>query len=432
MPNPLPDSPARGGITPDVRRWIIVAIIFGALMLSYIDRVTISFLEKEIKEMFNLNNTGYAAVANIFIIFYAIMYPVSGWLIEKFGHGKGVHRFMFGGIMLWSVACGSAVLTRVAWTFGICRAVLGFAEPMAYAVHIRVMTEWFPKKLRATANNISAAGGTIGMVVAAPLLVGLKETYDWRAAFVVPAILGIIIAFLWLAFYRNPSEAIRRENTGGAADSLALTWPQLWRTRTLWGIVLIRFISDPVWYFCLFWLPYYLKHGGAGLSEKQVGMFGFIPFLIAAFGSIGAGMVSDYMVRKGVNALRARKILLTVVACFMPVFSFTPFIRNPAIVIAIFSVVCAVCLTWMFLAAVCLTETLPSRNTSSALGIAAGFGAIGSVIFNQCVGRAFDTIGPVPIFAVMGVLHLIAVGVLWPMMRHETPPGQKPRPAAAA
>jgi ACS family hexuronate transporter-like MFS transporter len=417
-------------ITPNTRRWLIVAIIFAALMLSYIDRVTISFLEKEIKQAFNLNNSGYADIANIFIIFYAIMYPVSGYIIEKHGHGKGVHLFMFGIVTIWSLACAGAAFTRTALTFGITRAILGAAEPGAYSVHIRVMTEWFPKKLRATANNLSAAGGTIGMVVAAPLLVAIKETFDWHIAFLIPGILGIIVALLWLALYKNPPEQTRRENTGDGGDTTAFTWPQLLRTRTLWGIVLVRFISDPVWYFCLFWLPYYLKHGGAALTEKQVGMFGFIPFLVAAIGSVGAGMISDLMVRKGKNALRSRKTLLTIVACFMPVFALTPHIKNPAIVIAIFSGVCVVCLTTMFLAAVCLTETLPARNTSSALGIAAGFGAVGSVIFNKYVGHAFDTIGPIPIFATMGFLHLASAAVLWPMFRHEKPPAPAPAPAS--
>ena len=426
-PPPFPNPPAGPGIAPDTRRWIIVTIIFVALMLNYIDRVTISFLEKEIKEVFNLNNSGYADIVNVFVICYAIMYVVSGWLIEKFGHGKGRSRFMFGFIMVWSLACGAAAFMRTAFTFGITRAILGAAEPGPYAVLIRVMTEWFPKKLRATAYNISSAGGTVGMVLAAPLLVWLKETYDWHAAFIVPAVLGIIIAFLWLGFYRNPPEAIRAANTGGAGDSVSFSWPQLWRTKTLWGIILIRFISDPVWYFCLFWLPYYLKSPGVGLTEKQVGMFGAIPFLAAAIGSIGAGMASDHLVRKGVNSLRARKIFLTALACLMPVFALTPFIKNPVAVIAIFSLVCAICLTWLFLAPLCLTDTLPSRNTSSALGIAAGLGAIGAMIFNKYAGHAFDTIGPVPIFAIMGFLHLVATCALWPMMRKETPP-----PAAAA
>ncbi|MDF9827857.1 ACS family hexuronate transporter-like MFS transporter [Ereboglobus sp. PH5-5] len=412
-------------LKPSLRRWIIVAIIFAAMVLNYIDRVTISFLKDEIQTMFGLDNFGYALIANVFIFFYAIMYPVSGWLIDRFGHGDGVRRFMFGGILVWSSACIAAVFTRVAWTFGACRAVLGAAEPMAYAAQLRAVTEWFPKKLRATANSLCVAGGTIGMVIAAPLLVGLKETYDWRAAFLVPGVLGIVVAVLWFAFYRNPPADVLAENTGeaSAAKGTAFTWPQLWKTRTLWGVILIRFISDPVWYFCLFWLPGYLK--SAGLSEQQVGMFGWIPFLFAALGGIGSGIVSDFMVRSGMAPLRARKVLLTVMAIVMPVFAFTPHIASPVVVIAIFSVVCAICLSWLFNVPVILTETFPTRNVSGVLGISAGFGALGSVIFNLFVGRALDTVGPVPIFAVMGGLHLVAVAVLWTMARKENPPSAR-------
>ncbi len=408
-------------LIPNRRRWIIVAIIFAAMVLNYIDRVTLSFLEKEIKTLFGLNNIGYAWIANVFIVFYALMYPVSGWLIDRFGRGDGVRRMMCGGIVVWSAACIAAAFTRVAWTFGVCRALLGAAEPMAYAAQLRVVTEWFPKKLRATANSLCVAGGTIGMVVAAPLLVGLKESFDWRAAFIVPGVLGLIVGALWLVFYRNPPPEVLAENTGSVstAQEPAFTWPQLWKTRTLWGVILVRFISDPVWYFCLFWLPGYLKT--AGLTERQVGLFGWIPFLFAAIGGIASGMISDRMVRGGMDPLRARKLMLTAIAVLMPVFALTPHIANPFIVIAIFSLVCAICLSWLFTVPVMMTETFPTRNVSGALGIAAGCGAFGSVLFNFFVGKHLDDANPAAIFTAMAGLHLLASLILWTMARKEKP-----------
>jgi ACS family hexuronate transporter-like MFS transporter len=419
-------------LTPNRRRWVIVAIIFGAMALSYIDRVTVSFLQDEIKAMFKINNVGYACVANVFIFFYAVMYPVSGWMVDRFGACDGVRRLMFGGIVVWSCACIGAAFTRVVWSFGFFRALLGVSEPMAYAAQIRVVTEWFPQKLRATANSLCVAGGTIGMVVAAPLLVGLKETFDWRAAFIVPGALGILVGSLWLVFYRNPPPAMLAENIGVASTARepAFTWPQLWRTRTLWGVILCRFISDPVWYFCLFWLPNYLKT--AGFTEGQVGLFGWIPYLFAALGGIGSGMLSDRMVRGGMVPLRARKLVLAGAAALMPVFALTPHIGNPFCVVGIFSLVCAVCLSWLFSLSVVMAETFPARNVGGVLGIAAGFGAFGSVLFNLFVGKALDTAGLVVIFTVMGGLHLAASVVLWTMTRKENPvPQTAPAPVSS-
>ncbi|MDR1789473.1 MAG: MFS transporter [Opitutaceae bacterium] len=421
MISPAGTSPAR--IPPNLRRWLVVAIIFGAMVLGYIDRVTISFLADDIKALFHLTNTGYARVANVFIFFYAVMYPVSGWLIDRFGRGEGVRFLMFGGILVWSLACAGAAFTRVVWSFGFCRAVLGLAEPMAYAAQLRAVTEWFPKKLRATANSLCVAGGTIGMVIAAPFLVGLKETYDWRAAFIVPGVLGVVIALLWVMVYRNPPADVLAENTGGApgVPTPAFAWSRLWKTRTLWGVILIRFISDPVWYFCLFWFPTYVKSPALGLTERQVGLFGWIPFLCAALGGIGGAVVSDFMVRRGMKPILARKTFLTAIALVMPVFALTPGIANPVVVIAIFSVVAAVCLSWLFNVPVILSETFPAKNVAGVLGISAGFGALGSVLFNEFVGKKFDAGVPAAVFMIMGALHLIAVLVLWTMLRVETP-----------
>jgi len=409
---------------PTRRRWLIVAIIFAAMMLNYIDRATLSFLEKEVRELFSLDEIGYAWVVNIFIGFYALMYPVTGWLVDRFGRGDGVRRLMFGGIVVWSLACAACAFARKVWVFGAFRALLGSAEPMAYTAQIRVVTEWFPKKLRATANSLCVAGGTIGMVIAAPFLVGIKETFDWRWAFVVPGLLGLGIAVIWFAVYRNPPEKLLAENIDVATTSSepAFTFGRMLRTRTLWGVILTRFVSDPVWYFCLFWLPLYIKNKDNGFTEAQVGYYGWIPFLCAAIGGIGSGMFSDRLVRRGVLSMKARKLTLTGMAVFMPLFAFTPhFAGQPAAVIALFSLGAAISLSWCFNVPVIITDAFPSRNVSGVLGLSAGCGALGSMLFNLFVAAHLKVANPALVFAVMGALHLLASLILWTMTRKETP-----------
>jgi ACS family hexuronate transporter-like MFS transporter len=176
-----------------------------------------------------------------------------------------------------------------------------------------------------------------------------------------------------------------------------------------------------VWYFCLFWLPGYLEEN-SGFTSVQVGWFGWIPFMFAAVFGIGSGMISDRLARGGMASLRARKLVCTAAAALMPLCALIPRLGNPLLVVALFSLVCAVCLSWQFAVPVMMTETFPTRNVSGVLGIAAGCGAGGAVVFNFFVGRAFTTIGPVAIFTVMGGLHLLACIVLWTMVRRETPP----------
>jgi ACS family hexuronate transporter-like MFS transporter len=415
------ESPAETSPTADPsalrRRWLILALIFGAIVLNYIDRQILSILKPTLKAEFGFDDRGYALLVNVFTVGYATMYPVTGWLVDRFG----ARIVMLLGIIGWSTACIGAGLTRSLGQFAFFRGLLGLSEPTAFPAQLRVVTTWFPGRVRATANSVSVAGGTFGAVIAPPLVAWLALTFNWHAAFIVPGVLGLVIAILWATIYRDPPPEILAQATATAGESAAkFTWPQLWRTRTLWGILLIRFISDPVWYFCLFWLPGYLQEN-SGLSLKQIGLVGWIPFLAADLGGIASAAWSDRMVRHGQQPLRARKIMLTTMAALAPVCVLTPHLPHPAMTLLIFSIVAAACLSWLFSLSVVIAETFPTRNVASVLGIAGGCGAAGAVVFNTFVGDMMVNFGPARVFAAMAVLHPIAAVVLWTMTRPERP-----------
>ena len=399
------------------RRWFILALIFGAIVLNYIDRQILSILKPTLKAEFGFDDRGYALLVNAFTIGYAAMYPVTGWLVDRFG----ARIVMLLGIIGWSTACLGAGLTRTLGQFTFFRGMLGLTEPTAFPAQLRVVTTWFPGSLRATANSVSVAGGTFGAVIAPPLVAWLALTFNWHAAFIVPGVLGLVIAILWAVIYRDPPPEILAQATATAGEAATkFTWPQLWRTRTLWGILLIRFISDPVWYFCLFWLPGYLQEN-SGLTLAQVGAVGWIPFLAADLGGVASAAWSDRMVRRGAQPLIARKRMLTVMALLAPLCVLTPHLPHPAATLVIFSLVAAACLSWLFSLSVVIAETFPLRNVASVLGIAGGCGAAGAVVFNTYVGEMMTTFGPARVFAAMAILHPIAAVVLWAMTRKEKP-----------
>jgi ACS family hexuronate transporter-like MFS transporter len=410
-------------MNPLRRRWFILVIIFGAIVLNYVDRQILSILKPTLKAEFGFDDRGYALLVNMFTVGYAIMYPVTGWLVDRFGP----RNVMLSGILTWSVACMGAALTRGFGAFATCRALLGLSEPTAFPAQLRVVTTWFPGSLRATANSVCVAGGTFGAVIAPPLVAWLAISFNWHTAFLIPGIIGVIIAILWAAVYRDPPPEILATSGSVGADGhsvQAFTWPQLWRTRTLWAILLIRFVSDPVWYFCLFWLPGYLQEN-SGLTLAQVGMVGWIPFLAADLGGIASAAWSDRMVARGMDPLRARKKMLTFMALLAPLCVLTPHLPHPAATLAIFSLVAAACLSWLFSLSVVIAEAFPARNVASVLGIAGGCGAVGAVVFNGFVGEMMSTLGPGRVFAAMAVLHPVAVVLLWTMVRPEKPPVQE-------
>lgn len=406
-------------LKPERRRWLILVLIFGAMVLNYVDRQIVSVLKPTLKAEFGIDDRGYAMLINAFVFCYAASYAGAGWLVDRFGAG----RAMFWGVLAWSSASLASGLTRTFGQLTICRGLLGIAEPTTFPSQLRTVTLWFPPALRATANSICAAGTTIGAIVAAPMVAWLALNFNWRAAFVVPAVIGFGLALLWRLIYRDPPPAVAAETTAAsAADGGSFTWLQLWRTRSLWAILLSRFISDPVWYFCLFWLPGYLQEK-SGLTLAQVGMFGWIPFLAADLGGVGSSMISDRLVKRGIPPLRARKFTLAGAAVVAPVCALTPYFPQPVATLAIFSVVGAVCLTWLFNLGVVVAESFPAANVGSVWGIAGAFGAIGAVCFNTYVGEAMATFGSTTIFTALAVLHPLAALVLCMMARSERPPG---------
>ncbi|QBQ41688.1 MFS transporter [Sphingobacterium psychroaquaticum] len=401
------------------RRWYIIFVIFLAIVFNYYDRQIVSILKPMLKAEFNLGDDGYALVLNVFTVFYALMYPVSGWLVDKFGERK----VMLVGILGWSVACLGGGMSRTFGSFLFFRGMLGAAEPTNFPAQLKVVTVWFSGKLRATANSLCIAGSSIGAIIAPPLVAWLAMRYNFHTVFIVAGVVGLIIALLWFLIYVEPPAEIREEVAGDADKGgmeQGFTWGQLWKTKTLWGILLIRFVSDPVWYFCLFWLPGYLQEE-SGLTLAQIGMFGWIPFLVADIGAIGTSAWSDKMVRKGKEPLLARKIMLSCVAVLAPLCCLTAYVSDPYLTIVIFALVAVACLSWLFTVSVVIAEAFPVKNVASVLGIAGGFGALGAILFNYFVGQMMGSLGAGTIFIVMAFMHPIAVFILWTMVKKEKP-----------
>lgn len=406
---------------PHKRKWYIVATIFIAIICNYLDRQLLSILKPTIKDAFEIGDDGYAHIVNVFMICYAVMYPITGWLVDKFGPKK----VMFYGIVGWSIACIGGGLSQNVEQFTFFRGLLGLAEPTIFAGQIVAVTVWFSGKQRATVNSLCAAGGSIGTVIAPILIAWLATVFVWHDIFIIAGAIGVVIGAIWWFLYTDPPHEILKdticeteENKG--QDIKVFSWLQLWKTKSLWGVILIRFISDPVWYFCLFWLPGYLQED-SGLTLTQVGWVGWIPFFIGATGGVLTSAWSDKMVDRGMSPLKSRKLMMSIVALAAPLCILVPHIHNVAILLAVFSIVAVVCLSWLFTINVVIAESFPVKNVASVVGISAGLGAIGGAIFNYFVGQLIGSVGASTIFLIMGTLHLISVIVLWKMTRPEIP-----------
>ncbi len=424
--------------SPTRRKWFIVATMFLAIICNYLDRQLLSILKPEILNHFGIGDMEYAWIVNIFLICYAVMYPLSGMLVDHFGPKK----VLFGGITVWSLACIGGGLAPNVGIFTLCRGILGLAEPTIFAGQLVAVTLWFEKRQRATANSLCTVGGSLGAVVA-PLLIAwlMRLLGNWQHVFLISGAIGLVLAAVWLFVYKTPSEDILAltvgKDSGTSSPSTKFKFRELFGTHTLWGGILIRLVSDPVWYFCCFWLPGFLRNMGAsqGLSTQQtldmIQWIGGIPFLVGAIGGILTSAWSDNMIKRGLTALKARKRMMVIIAFIAPLCMLVPFIYSSSIgfglkvglVTGIFSLVAVMCLSWLYTLPVVLAETFPIGNVATVMGLSCGAGALGSVVFNLFTGSIPESSWKW-LFILMGTLHLIAAIILTRMVRPEQPDNQ--------
>lgn len=416
MLTPTPSLPPAAA--PGLRYWGIIALLFGASMINYVDRQTLSVLKPLVKTNLGINDESYALLVNIFTFCYAGAYIITGWLVDRLG--PRIALFWF--ITLWSLATVGCGFADTFVAFALCRALLGLAEPGNQPVSVKALTLWAPLHRRGLMMSLVGGGSTVGSIVAAPLIAWLADRFGWHSAFFVPGVIGLGIGAFWWFVYRNPPPAAAVAATPAAnSPAPALPWAQLWRTKALWGIVIARFISDPVWYYCLFWMPGYFQEE-RGLSLVEAGQIGWIPFAAASLGGIGVAAYSDRLGRKWNDAARARKRLLLILACFGPLCMVVPHTPGLALTVGLLCVVAVVCLGWLSLLGPLVADTFPSGNVGSVWSISGAFGAVGAMIFNFQVGKISTAVGSATMFLVLGVLHLAAAAILLSLVRKVSPP----------
>jgi len=386
-------------------RWLILVMLFISTFLNYFDRQTLSVLKPVIKAEFGLDDRGYSHIVMAFLITYMFAYTLGGRFVVKVGSRISMAAF----VGVWSLANLFTGLSQSLGQLTVCRVVLGAAEPGNYPAALRAAATWFPAKLRGFASSFYQAGAATAAVVAMPLIAFMASHWGWRATFMVPGVIGILWAIAWWWIYRQPSaEYMPRD---AAKEAVKVPWSALLKDRNLRGIVLARMVSDQVWYFCLFWMPGYLQEN-LNLTLIQAGLIGWVPFLCADLGGVVSGVASDRMVARGVAPWQARKRVLMLVALLAPLAMLIPFASHLWIAIVAFCAVAVVCQVWLFNLTTLVADVFPRNTVASVLGISGSFGAFGGLISNVLIGSSVGTLGFLPVFVVMGCLHLIAAALI--------------------
>ncbi|WP_419730773.1 MFS transporter [Lichenicola sp.] len=308
-------APARPRTLMPQARWIMVWLCFMALAINYTDRANLAVAAPSIKHALGVNDTTMGFLLGSFFWTYAVMQLPMGWLVDRFGA-----RLMFPiAVCWWSLFTGLTALANSAATLFGFRLLLGAGEAGAYPASARVVARWFPSHERSVASSIFDSGSRVGNLVAIPLCAWLIASFGWRASFVVTGLLGLVWAVAWLLIYRKPElhpdvsrEALAEIEAGHAVQDAGdppMRWIDLFRYRTIWGMMLGFFCLNFVIYFFITWFPTYLMTA-RHFSLKQFGTLGLIPGLIAIPGGWLGGVTSDWLYRRGWSLTAARKTCL--------------------------------------------------------------------------------------------------------------------------
>ena len=347
------------------------------------------------------------------------MYTVAGRLVDRFGVRIGATVC----VAWWSISSMLTGFARGPMSLALFRGLLGIGEPGIFPAGVKACGEWFPPKMRALATGIFSSGSAVGAVLAAPIVVALTHHFGWRLAFVLPGFLGLLWIPLWLRIYHHPSKhpAVKPSELealdAGEVEENKPTWREILQKRHVWGLVLARIASDPVWYFYLFWLPDYLQRV-RNLSLTEIGLYGWIPFLFADLGCVCGGAISDKLVRRGWSAIRARFATLLGVALLAPFGVFIGSVESTVGAIVITCMITFLCQAWSTVIATLSTEVSAPSERATVLGLMGTAGSLGGLLFAQLLGFTIGKFGYSSAFAMAAVMHPVGFIILFVQFRH--------------
>ena len=397
-------------------RWWIIGLVFLATLINYIDRLTISVLAPVITRDLGLTNTEFGSIVTWFLLAYTISQGLSGKLYDRIGTRLG---FVLS-ITVWSIAAMAHAFARGLGSLSLFRFVLGLGEAGNWPGAAKTVAEWFPVRQRAFGMAIFNSGAAIGSIIAPPLIVGLQLRYGWQTTFIITGVLGFVWLMLWLVFYQPPrkhrwiTEAELKEISTAPVSSLStsLRWRDLLGYRQVWAIVLARFLTDPVWWLYITWLPKYLADA-RGFTLTKIGLFAWVPFVAADAGSLSGGWLSGHLIARGWTVDRARKTVILIAACLMPAGILAAFVADPLVALALIGVVLFGFQVWINNVQTLPSDFFPDKAVASVAGLGGTGAGIGSMIFIFTTGWVVDHFSYVPILVTAGLLAPLGTVVLF-------------------
>jgi len=393
-------------------RWGIAALLFFSTVINYVDRQTLSVLAPVLTKELGISDVEYSNILTAFLAAYTLMYVGSGFLVDRWGARLALSVF----IVWWSLANMSHALAVGVWSLGALRFLLGLGESGNFMAAFRVVSEWYPAKERALVHGLIQGGAAIGAIITPPVVTWIYSLYGWRPAFALTGALGFVWLVLWLLLYYSPDKhpritdaerALVLAETVPAAKASAVSWRQLAQYPQMWGLMAARFVSDPVWWFYLFWLPKYLVEQ-RGFTMVEMGMLAWIPYLSADLGALFGGWFSGRLVAQGKPVLSARLTVMLPCALLMPASLAIHHAPSRAVTITLICVVTFAHMAWKTNQNTLTNDLFPKHLIGATSGLLAFGTGLGGTLFVWMTGHVVQGFGYGAIFIIMGLLHPIS------------------------
>jgi ACS family hexuronate transporter-like MFS transporter len=394
-------------------RWYICGLLFFATVVNYIDRQVLGSLAPELKRTLGWTESEYSQIVIWFQIAYGAMFLVWGGLIDRIGVKLGFTI----AIIWWSLAGMGHALVTTAMGFAFARFMLGVGEAANFPAALKTVAEWFPKRERALATGIFNAGTNVGAIIAPAAALTLSAHYGWQSAFLFTGAAGLIWLVFWWTLYKRPEEHPRLSDEefkvirDGEKEEVTekTPWLPLFRYRQLWAFAFGKMLTDPVWWFYLFWLPKFLdeKYGVKGTA--------LIPYLTAVYviadvGSVGGGWISSALIKRGWTVNWARKSALLIFAIVMPLVAVAYYAKSAWTAVILIGIAAGAHQGWSANLFTLTADMFPRKAVGSVVGIGSCAGAIGGTLMPLYAGKVLDA-NPgyyLPMFVIAGVTYLVA------------------------
>jgi ACS family hexuronate transporter-like MFS transporter len=406
-------------------RWRIVALLFCATTINYLDRQVLGLLKPTLEADFGWTESDFSHIVMAFQTAYAISLIGFGAIIDKIGTKIGYVI----SVVVWSIAAMLHALATGTVSFGFMRALLGLGEAGNFPVAIKATAEWFPKKERALATGIFNSGANIGAVVAPIMVPWILGSYGWQEAFLITGALGFVWLIFWFRYYEVPAKQARinqaefdyihSDNEPDTSKEAPVKWLDLFKVRQTWAFVFGKMLTDPIWWFFLYWLPILFAEAfKLNLSKPSPELV--IVYTATTIGSIGGGYLSGYFIKKGWPIFRARKTSMLIFAFLVTPIMLAQYTTNIWQAVILISLAAAAHQAWSANIFTTASDMFPKKAVSSIVGIGGMAGSVGGIVFPLLVGIILDNYkaagnigaGYNIIFIICGFAYLIAWGVM--------------------